>query len=119
MDFKAAYRRFRQWQLAPFDYEARRQAQTSHRCNNCGSDFVGNYCPVCSQKEDVGPITWKSVVQSIGEVWGLHNRSMLYTLVQLFLRPIISQVPPLLVCSIMTSILRATRCCLSTTPLSG
>ena len=87
MDIKAIYRRFRQWQLAPFDYEARRQAQTSHRCNNCGSDFVGNYCPVCSQKEDVGPITWKSVVQSIGEVWGLHNRSMLYTLVQLFLRP--------------------------------
>ena len=35
----------------------------------------------------MGPITWKSVVQSIGEVWGLHNRSMLYTLVQLFLRP--------------------------------
>lgn len=87
MDFKAAYRRFRQWQLAPFDYEARRQAQASHRCNNCGCDFVGNYCPVCSQKEDVGPITWKSVVQSIGEVWGLHNRSLLYTLVQLFLRP--------------------------------
>ena len=87
MDFKAAYRRFRQWQLDPFDYEARRQAQTLHRCNNCGSDFVGNYCPVCSQKEDVGPITWKSVVQSIGEVWGLHNRSLLYTLVQLFLRP--------------------------------
>ena len=87
MDIKAAYRRFRQWQLDPFDYEARRQAQTSHRCNNCGSDFVGNYCPVCSQKEDVGPITWKSVVQSIGEVWGLHNRSLLYTLVQLFLRP--------------------------------
>ena len=87
MDFKAAYRRFKQWQMAPFDYKASRQRQASHRCTNCGSDFVGNYCPVCSQKENVGPITWKSVAQSIGEVWGLHNRSLLYSLVQLFLRP--------------------------------
>ena len=42
---------------------------------------------MCSQKQDVGPITWKSVAQSIGEVWGLHNRSLVYSVVQLFLRP--------------------------------
>ena len=87
MDFKAAYRRFRQWQLVPFDYRPSSQSQVSHRCNNCGNDFVGNFSPICSQKESVGPITWKSVIQSIGEVWGLNNRSMLYSLVQLFLRP--------------------------------
>ena len=48
---------------------------------------MGNFCPICSQREGLGPITWKSVLQSIGEVWGLHNRSLLYSLVQLFLRP--------------------------------
>ena len=48
---------------------------------------MGNFCPICSQKENVGPITWKSVIQSIGEVWGLHNRSLLYSIVQLFFRP--------------------------------
>ena len=48
---------------------------------------MGNFCPLCSQKHSVGPITWKSVLQSIGEVWGLHNRSLLYSVVQLFLRP--------------------------------
>ena len=85
MDIKAAYRRFRQWQLDPFEYRVRSQA--SHHCNNCGSDFVGNFCPVCSQKEDVGRITWKSVAQSVAEVWGMHNRSLLYSVVQLFLRP--------------------------------
>ena len=42
---------------------------------------------MCSQKQEVGPITWKSVIQSIGEVWGLHNRSLLYSVIQLFLRP--------------------------------
>ena len=35
----------------------------------------------------MGPITWRSVAQSIAEVWGMHNRSLLYSLVQLFLRP--------------------------------
>ena len=85
MDFKAAYRRFKQWQQDPFSYKF--GSQDSHRCNNCGNEFVGNFCPMCSQKQDVGPITWKSVMQSIGEVWGLHNRSLLYSVVQLFLRP--------------------------------
>ena len=85
MDFKAAYWKFRKWQLAPFDYKA--GSQDTHRCNNCGNDFVGNFCPICSQREDMGRITWKSVVQSIGELWGLHNRSLLYSLVQVFLRP--------------------------------
>ena len=48
---------------------------------------MGNYCPYCPQKRGIGRITWKSVAKGIGEVWGLHNRSMFYTLVQLFLRP--------------------------------
>ena len=87
MDIKAAYRRFRQWQLAPFDYRPSSQSQSMHHCSNCGNDFVGNFCPICSQRESMGPITWKSVFRSIGEVWGLNNRSLVYSLVQLFLRP--------------------------------
>ena len=35
----------------------------------------------------MGRITWKSVALSIVEIWGLHNRSLSYSLVQLFLRP--------------------------------
>ena len=85
MDFRTAYRRFRQWQLDPFDYKLGSQA--SHPCNNCGTYFVGNFCPICSQKENVGRITWKSVAQSVAEVWGLHNRSLVYSVAQLFLRP--------------------------------
>ena len=84
MDFKAAYRRFKQWQQAPFDYSYN---QESHHCNNCGNEYVGNFCPACSQKAYVGPITWRSVAQSVGELWGMHNRSLLYSWVQLLLRP--------------------------------
>ena len=85
MDIKSVYKRFKQWQLDPFEYKAK--SQKSHRCNNCGNDFVGNFCPLCSQKESVGRITWKSVVQGLAEIWGLNNRSLIYSLVQLFLRP--------------------------------
>ena len=85
MDIKKIYRQFRQWQQDPHDHEF-----TSHdtqHCTNCGHDFVGNFCPYCSQKSGLGPITWRSVGKSIAEVWGMHNRSLLYSLAQLFLRP--------------------------------
>lgn len=85
MELKTVYQRFRHWQLNPIDNEF--SSARTNSCCNCGHDFVGNYCPYCSQKRGVGPITWKSVIKGIGEVWGLHNRSMLYTLLQLFLRP--------------------------------
>ncbi len=85
MDIKSAYTRFRQWQLDPFNYKV--SSRELHHCNNCGNDFVGNFCPICSQKENVGRITWKSVFLNIALLWGLHDRSLLYSLVQLFLRP--------------------------------
>ena len=85
MDFKKAYARFKQWQIDPFEYKVGNPEL--HKCNNCGNEFSGNFCPICSQKENVGIITWKSVMQSIGEVWGLNNRSLLFSIVQLFLRP--------------------------------
>ena len=85
MDIKTAYRRFRQWQQSSQDHEFR--SQDTQHCSNCNHDFVGNFCPYCSQRQGLGPITWRSVGRSIAEVWGMHNRSLLYSLVQLFLRP--------------------------------
>ena len=85
MNIKTAYQKFRRWQLNPFDHEFTSR-QTNHCCN-CGHDFVGNYCPYCSQKSGLGRITWHSVWHSIAEVWGMHSRSLPFTLLQLFLRP--------------------------------
>ena len=85
MDIKATYRRFRQWQHSPNDHEF--ASHDTQHCTNCGHDFVGNFCPYCSQKSGLGPITWRSVGKSIAEVWGMHNRSLVYSLMQLFLRP--------------------------------
>lgn len=85
MDFKAVYRQFKQWQLDPRDNEF--SSYDTQHCSNCGHDFVGNFCPYCSQKSGLGPITWRSVGKSVAEVWGMHNRSLLFSLAQLFLRP--------------------------------
>jgi len=85
VDIKTAYKRFKQWQLAPLDHEF--ATNDTHHCNNCDHDYVGNYCPYCSQKSGLGPVTWHSVWNSFAEVWGMHSRSLPFTLLQLFLRP--------------------------------
>ena len=45
---KERYERFKRWQQSPADYEF--ASSEVQRCQNCGHDFTGNYCPYCSQK---------------------------------------------------------------------
>jgi hypothetical protein len=61
--------------------------ETEHVCNNCGHKFEGNYCPVCSQSARDARITWMTIWQGIGQLWGIDSRSGLYTLWQLLWRP--------------------------------
>ena len=82
---KEKIRRFRQWQEQPFEYKI--TSDKVQHCNNCGHDFTGNFCPVCSQKADMGRIGWHSVRQGVMDIWGLGTRSLLYSLWQLLLRP--------------------------------
>ena len=80
----ARWQAFRAWQENPISY----QMDTSeHICNNCGHTFRGNYCPVCSQSARHGRVSWLSIWQGIGQLWGIESRSAIYTLWQLFLRP--------------------------------
>ena len=58
-----------------------------HYCNNCGLMFSGNFCPRCSQKADLGRISWKSVRNGVMDIWGLGTRSLLYSVWQLLMRP--------------------------------
>ena len=44
---KSLLSRIRQWQPKPEDYSFS-STETQH-CYNCGNDYVGNYCPHCSQ----------------------------------------------------------------------
>ena len=84
MNLRERYKSFKAWQHHAFDWSF--DVHEHHLCANCGNDFVGNHCPYCSQKAGVGKVSWKSVLQSAAEVWGLHNRSLLYSLWQLMFR---------------------------------
>lgn len=83
--FKERYERYKQWQRHPMKYV--NDVTEVHHCINCGNDFTGNYCSCCSQKAGVGRIGWKSVRQSVMDVWGLGTKSLVYTVWQLLLRP--------------------------------
>ena len=85
MTLKERYKRFKAWQINPYDWSF--DENERHHCENCGHDFTGNFCPHCSQKAGLKKISWKNVLQSIGELWGMGNRSMLYSLWQLIWRP--------------------------------
>jgi hypothetical protein len=85
MTLKERYKRFKAWQLNPFDWSF--DENVLHHCENCGYDFAGKFCPACSQKAWLKKVSWKSVFQSTAEVWGMGNRSMLYSLWQLIWRP--------------------------------
>ena len=82
---KEKYEHFKQWQEKPHDYKL--LSNELQHCNNCGNDFTGNFCPICSQKAGMGRIGWRSVHQGVMDIWGLGTRSLLYSIWQLLLRP--------------------------------
>lgn len=81
---KEKYKQFKRWQRGPVKYV---DCDETHYCNNCGLMFVGNYCPRCSQRADMGRISWKSVRNGIMDIWGLGTRSLIFSIWQLLLRP--------------------------------
>lgn len=84
MNLKELYQRFRSWQVTPFRYE---DTVSKHTCSNCDREYDGDFCPVCGQKYDVGHVSWKSVGQEMGKIWGMESRSLLSSLLQLLGRP--------------------------------
>lgn len=85
MNLKEAFVRFRTWQKTPRQYTD--QNLGSHLCANCGHEYTGNFCPLCGQNANEGRITWRSVGQSLLNIWNLDSRSLPITLWQLLLRP--------------------------------
>ena len=85
MNLKERYRRFRAWQENPFDYT--NHCDHTVRCANCGTEFSDNFCPRCGQKANTGHINWRTAWQGVLILWGMDNRSLSFTLVQLVLRP--------------------------------
>lgn len=59
----------------------------SHVCQNCGFEYVGQFCPRCSQRADTKKFTFKGVLGNLLDVFDYNNRNVLKTIVELFYRP--------------------------------
>ena len=87
MNLKALYQRFRAWQLEPYRFEC--ESEKTHKCFNCGEEFEGNYCPVCGQYYNEGPVAWSPEEKAPSRpLWGLlEPGSILSFFLQLLGRP--------------------------------
>jgi hypothetical protein len=49
------FQRFCHWLQTVPHYANRHEGEVQH-CHNCDSDFSGNFCPICSQRAEVGRV---------------------------------------------------------------
>ena len=83
---KKWWQRFRQWQREPLLYKE--LTNEKHVCQNCGLEFVGDFCPRCSQSAKVGKkIGWNTIGLSFMEAFNFNARSLPRSLWYLICRP--------------------------------
>ena len=58
-----------------------------HMCANCGTAFVGRFCPQCGLPVNRQHVTSQSVLLGFLDIWGFGSRSMLRSIHELFWRP--------------------------------
>ena len=61
--------------------------QTIRTCTNCGEEYTGRFCPQCGQSGVWDRYSWRRVVLNFLDIWGLGNRPMFRTVMELFWRP--------------------------------
>ena len=83
--FKRGCERFERWARQTPTF--RQISNDEHRCQCCGHNYHGNYCPRCSQKAGLGRITWRSIHIDLMDIWGLGSRSIPLSIWQLLYRP--------------------------------
>ena len=60
---------------------------TTRICTNCGEEYTGRFCPQCGQSGMWDRYSWKRVILNFLDIWGLGNRPMFRTVMELFWRP--------------------------------
>lgn len=58
-----------------------------HVCENCGTSYVGRFCPQCGLRGNFSRLTVKNVLQGFLDIWGFGSRPMLRSIQELFWRP--------------------------------
>lgn len=85
LNIKEKYKQYRTWQKKP--YVVAPISNEQHICKTCQTEYIGNFCPRCSQSSSVNKFTFKNMFFSFLNVWGFGNRSFFRTLKDLIFRP--------------------------------
>lgn len=81
----AWWRAYNLWLKRP--HEMKELSEERHKCNSCGTEYTGNYCPRCGQSAKVGRFTFKAALEQFWDVLEIGNRSFFRTAFELMLRP--------------------------------
>ena len=83
---KEKWQQFCRWQRTPIQYKP--LTDEKHVCLNCGQEFVGVYCPRCSQSSKVEKhISWSTISSGFLEAFNIEGRSFPRALWHLICRP--------------------------------
>lgn len=64
-----------------------KHSEVENACKNCGLHYHGSFCPDCGQTSKTKRFTLHNALMMTLEVWGMGNRSMPRTLLELIVRP--------------------------------
>lgn len=76
---------FKAWRERP--REVAPMSQEEHECLNCHDHYTGNYCPRCGQAASTDRFSMKVAAENFAEAYGMGERGMFRTILDLILRP--------------------------------
>ena len=82
---KEKWQRFKAWRERP--REVAPMSNEEHECLNCHDHYTGNYCPRCGQAANTDRFSMKVAAENFAEAYGMGERGMFRTILDLILRP--------------------------------
>lgn len=82
---KEKIHKFKAWLERP--REVAPMSQEEHECLNCHDHYIGSYCPRCGQAANTSRFSMKVAAENFAEAYGMGERGMFRTILDLILRP--------------------------------
>ena len=83
--FRERFRNFRAWREQP--RQVAPMSQEEHECLNCHDHYIGRFCPRCGQAATTGRFSMKVAAENFADAYGMGDRGMFRTMLNLILRP--------------------------------
>ena len=84
-NIKERIQQFWAWRERP--REVAPMSNEEHECLNCQEHYTGNYCPRCGQAANTDRFSMKVAAENFAEAYGMGERGMFRTILDLILRP--------------------------------